>query len=310
MAVSADVVEALRAKFDTLLPHLDERQQRLLLGAEARSLGHGGIAAVASASGASRSRISQGASELEAGPEPLGRARKVGGGRKSLTETDPELVGALLARVEPTRRGDPESPLSWTTLSTRKLAEELTAAGHKVGPDTVARLLREQGFSLQGNSSAALLAGVAADDVCALSEPDFVARFEFLDLPALMAAAGAHTYPELQARFPQLFKLHYADPPVYDPDDPAVLRTYRLRVSTLFFPTLDLVEALRRLTRTRRALDAAEPTRAEYEGGAVLGASAWLAVFPDDAIGAGTPTRAQIEALFGADNVVAAFETV
>jgi hypothetical protein len=152
MAISRDVVEALRAKFEAVLPHLDERQQRLVMAGEARSLGHGGIAAVAGATGASRSRISLGVAELEAGDAPLGRARRAGGGRKSLTETDPELVAALLALVEPTRRGDPESVLCWTTLSTRNLADELTAAGHRVGPDTVARLLRVKGFSLQANS--------------------------------------------------------------------------------------------------------------------------------------------------------------
>jgi transposase len=152
MAIDAEAVEALAAKFAALLPHLDERQQRLMMAAEARSLGHGGIAAVVEATGASRSRVSLGVAELEAGTAPLGRARRSGGGRKSLTENDPGLVEALLALVEPTRRGDPESALCWTTLSTRKLAAELTAAGHKVGSDTVARLLREQGFSLQANS--------------------------------------------------------------------------------------------------------------------------------------------------------------
>ena len=118
---------SLRAKFEAVLPHLDERQQRLVMAGEARSLGHGGIAAVARASGASRSRISQGVAELEAGQAPLGRVRRAGGGRKPVTATDPALVAALLALVEPTRRGDPESPLCWTTLSTRKLAAELTA---------------------------------------------------------------------------------------------------------------------------------------------------------------------------------------
>jgi hypothetical protein len=82
----------------------------------------------------------------------LGLARRTGGGRKSVTDTDPGLLVALLALVEPTRRGDPESSLCWTTLSTRNLADELTAAGHKVGSDTVGRLLHEQGFSLQANS--------------------------------------------------------------------------------------------------------------------------------------------------------------
>ena len=107
---------------------------------------------MAQASGASRSRISAGVAELESGRPPLGRVRRQGGGRKSATETDPGLVAALLALVKPTRRGDPESPLCWTTLSTRKLAGGLAAVGHRVGPDTVARLLREQGFSLQGNA--------------------------------------------------------------------------------------------------------------------------------------------------------------
>jgi hypothetical protein len=152
MAIGAGVMESLRAKFEAVLPHLDERSQRLVLAGEARALGHGGIAAVAKASGASRSRIAQGVAELESGADPLGRVRREGGGRKRLTDTDPGLVDALLGLVEPTRRGDPESALSWTTLSTRKLAEELTAGGHRTGPDTVAKLLREQGFSLQGNA--------------------------------------------------------------------------------------------------------------------------------------------------------------
>jgi hypothetical protein len=150
--VDAGVVAVLRAKFEAVLPHLDERQQRLVMAGEARSLGHGGIAAVADATGASRSRISAGVAELESGQAPLQRVRREGGGRKTLALTDPELTAALLALVEPTRRGDPCSPLCWTTLSTRKLAGELTAAGHRVGPDTVARLLREQGFSLQANA--------------------------------------------------------------------------------------------------------------------------------------------------------------
>jgi len=171
VAISVDVVQALRAKFEAVLPHLDERQQRLVMAGEARSLGHGGIAAVAVATGASRSRISLGVTELEAGEAPLGRARRAGGGRKSLTQTDRGLVDALLALVEPTRRGDPESPLCWTTSSTRKLADELTAAGHKVGPDTVARLLREQGFSLQANSKT--LEGA--------DHPDRDAQFSYLN---------------------------------------------------------------------------------------------------------------------------------
>ncbi len=107
MAIGEDVVVSLRAKFEAVLPHLDERQQRLVMAGEARSLGHGGIAAVASATGASRSRISQGVVELEAGEAPLRWVRRRGGGRKALTATDPTLLAALLALVEPTRHRGP-----------------------------------------------------------------------------------------------------------------------------------------------------------------------------------------------------------
>ncbi|MEU6721008.1 ISAzo13 family transposase, partial [Nonomuraea sp. NPDC046802] len=142
----------LEAKFEAILPHLDERQRRLLLGAEARALGHGGIRAVAQAAGVREATVSLGVSELEAGEEPLGRVRRPGGGRKRLIELDPGLRPALLALVEPDERGDPMSPLRWTTKSTRKLAAELTRQGHKVSADTVAGILRQEGFSLQGNA--------------------------------------------------------------------------------------------------------------------------------------------------------------
>ncbi|WP_370156138.1 ISAzo13 family transposase [Streptacidiphilus sp. EB129] len=142
----------MAAKFGALLPHLDERQRRLLLGAEARTLGHGGIRRVARAAGVREGTVSRGVSELDSGQEPLGRVRREGGGRKRLTDLNPQLRTALLALVEPETRGDPMSPLRWTTKSTRNLARELTAQGHRVSADTVAALLREEGFSLQGNA--------------------------------------------------------------------------------------------------------------------------------------------------------------
>src|SRR5713226_5056451 len=144
--------ELLAAKFQVILPHLDERQRRLLMGAEARALGHGGIRLVAWAAGVRESTVSLGAGELEAGAEPLGRARRPGGGAKRARDKDPGLVPALLALVDPQERGDPQSPLRWTTKSTRNLAGELTRQGHKAGADTVGDLLREEGFSLQGNA--------------------------------------------------------------------------------------------------------------------------------------------------------------
>ena len=142
----------LAAKFEAIFPHLDERQRRLLMGAEARALGHGGIRLVAGAAGVREATVSLGAGELESGAEPLGRARRPGGGRKRAADLDPGLRPALLALVEPDERGDPMSPLRWTAKSTRALADELTAQGHKVSADTVGDLLREEGFSLQGNA--------------------------------------------------------------------------------------------------------------------------------------------------------------
>src|SRR5262245_28119446 len=144
--------EMLAAKFGVIFPHLDERQRRLLMGAEARALGHGGIRLVARAAGVREATVSLGVDELDSGAGPLGRARRAGGGRKRAADADPGLRPALLALVEPEERGDPMSPLRWTTKSTRKLAAELTAQGHKVSADTVGDLLREEGFSLQGNA--------------------------------------------------------------------------------------------------------------------------------------------------------------
>jgi hypothetical protein len=144
--------EMLAAKFEAIFPHLDERQRRLLMGAEARALGHGGIRLVARAAGVREATVSLGVGELDAGAEPLGRVRRPGGGRKRAADVDPGLRPALLALVEPDERGDPMSPLRWTVKSTRKLAAELTSQGHKVSADTVGDLLREEGFSLQGNA--------------------------------------------------------------------------------------------------------------------------------------------------------------
>ena len=142
----------LAAKYAVILPHLDERQRRLALAAEARMLGRGGIRLVARAAGVSEVTVSLGVSELEAGERPLGRVRRPGGGRKRSADTDPGLVPALLALVEPEERGDPCSPLRWTVKSTRTLAGELTRQGHQVSAGTVGHLLRAEGFSLQANA--------------------------------------------------------------------------------------------------------------------------------------------------------------
>ncbi|MGW1808130.1 ISAzo13 family transposase [Streptomyces sp. NPDC002078] len=152
MSVSDEVRGQLAVKFGVLFPHLDERQRRLLLGAEARILGHGGIRAVARAAQVSETTVRKGVDELEAGEEPLGRVRRPGGGRKKVADLDPGLRRGLLALVEPDERGDPMSPLRWTVKSTRTLAAELTRQGHRVSADTVGDLLREEGFSLQAGA--------------------------------------------------------------------------------------------------------------------------------------------------------------
>src|SRR6266480_1617687 len=152
MGGKEEAAQVLAAKFTVIFPHLDERQRRLLMGAEARALGHGGIRLVARAAAVREATVSLGVAELDSGAEPLGQVRRPGGGRKRATEVDPGLRPALLALVEPQERGDPVSPLRWTAKSTHTLAAELTAQGHKVSADTVGDLLREEGFSLQGNA--------------------------------------------------------------------------------------------------------------------------------------------------------------
>src|SRR5208282_4786075 len=139
-------------ELELLLPLLDERARRLVLGAVARAAGEGGMAAVAAATGASWQTVASGAEELGAGDSAPGRVRRPGAGRKKLADQDPGLVPALRALVEESTRGDPCSPLLRTTLPVRDIAAELTARGHRCGKNTVARLLAAEGFSLQGNS--------------------------------------------------------------------------------------------------------------------------------------------------------------
>ena len=152
MASEGQPDESVTRRYAALRPYLDERQRRLLLGAEAAELGRGGIKAVALATGVHPDTVAKGVRELEGGVEPAGRVRAPGGGRKPATENDPGLAPALRTLVDPQTRGDPESPLVWTTKSTRHLADALAGGGHPVSDRTVARMLRAQGFSLQANA--------------------------------------------------------------------------------------------------------------------------------------------------------------
>ena len=151
-------VQSIRTKYAALRPQMTERLRRHWAAAEAMALGRGGITAVSLAIGMSRTTITQGIRELRgpgpAGGEqalPPGRSRRPGGGGKPLTRTDATLLADLDGLVEPSTRGDPQAPLRWTCTSTRKLAEQLRAQGHRIGARTVAALLKGRGYSLQGN---------------------------------------------------------------------------------------------------------------------------------------------------------------
>src|SRR5881275_3218802 len=149
MVVVIDI-EPIRERFLTVAPFLDERGRRLVAAAEAFAAGYGGIAAVAMATGMAPSTIGRGLKEL-AQDEPSERVRRPGAGRKPAIVKDPTLVADLEALVEPTTRGDPESPLRWTCKSVRRLAEELQAMGHATSRRMVAELLHELDYSLQAN---------------------------------------------------------------------------------------------------------------------------------------------------------------
>ena len=170
----AQVIARIETKYRLLEPEMDERWRRQWAATEVRDVGWGGITAVAQATGMSRTTITAGLRELmlpeEERVREASRVRRFGGGRKSVAETDPGLLAALEALIEPTTRGDPESPLRWTCKSTRNLADELTRQNHPVGERTVARLLRAAQYSLQGNRKTRE----------GSSHPDRNAQFEFI----------------------------------------------------------------------------------------------------------------------------------
>ncbi len=144
--------EGLEGFFQSLLPHLDERQRRLAAGLGARLLGRGGIAAVARATSMSRSTVQKATGEVDAGLEVSARIRAPGAGRPKAIDAQPGLLLALDDLVEPESRGDPMCPLRWTTKSTRTLADELRRQGYAVSHVTVGELLHQMGYSLQANA--------------------------------------------------------------------------------------------------------------------------------------------------------------
>jgi Rhodopirellula transposase DDE domain len=173
-------VSAIRQRFEAVSPFLDERGRRLVAAAEAVSVGYGGIAAVATATGVAPSTIGRGLKELSGGEDLLaGRIRRLGGGRKARVATDATLISDLEALVEPTTRGDPESPLRWTCKSLRRLAAALQAQGHAVSHTLVGEILKHRGFSLQGNRKTTEGA----------SHPDRDAQFSYINAEVKRALA-------------------------------------------------------------------------------------------------------------------------
>ena len=155
----AEIIAAVRNKYQALRPVLDEKVRRRWAACEAMAIGWGGITAVAEATGLSRPTIRAGLAEVRGGASDAEedpdaerqRLRQVGGGRRRVTESDPGLLKALQALLEVSTRGDPQSPLLWTSKSTRHLAEALAQQGHQVSHHTVARLLEALHSSLQAN---------------------------------------------------------------------------------------------------------------------------------------------------------------
>lgn len=142
----------VKERFISLGDLLDERSRRLVVAAESKFLGRGGVSVVSRATGVSRQVIRKGVQELETRKAlPPGRVRRAGGGRKRVVERDPALLAELEKLLDPVTRGDPESPLRWTSKSVRKLAAELGRTGHPISYPVVAELLHELGYSLQAN---------------------------------------------------------------------------------------------------------------------------------------------------------------
>jgi Rhodopirellula transposase DDE domain len=176
----AAAVERIRVKYLALSPVMDERVRRHWAATEAMALGWGGISAVAVATGLARNTVAAGVRELTERGEQANLTigvglRRPGGGRKPITAVDPQVLRALEELVNPVTRGHPESPLRWTCKSTAKLAEELTRQNHPVTDRTVARLLKQAGYSLQANRKTRE----------GSSHPDRDAQFEYINKQVL-----------------------------------------------------------------------------------------------------------------------------
>jgi hypothetical protein len=146
-------INKLKLKLSEVLPFLNEKQRRVLAAAEARAIGRGGIQIISQMTGISRPTIYRGLGDLDNDKE-YDRIRDPGGGRKKLVATNPKLIKELEKLIDPVIRGDPESPLRWTCKSVRKLSKELQKAGYRASYKTVANILHELDYRLQGNRKA------------------------------------------------------------------------------------------------------------------------------------------------------------
>jgi transposase len=181
----------IREKYAVLAAHLTERGRRIWAATEARSYGRGGIAAVYRGTGITDKTIRRGVRELQVGRgAEAGRIRQVGGGRKRLTEQDATLVQDLERLVEPVTRGDPESPLLWTSKSTYHLSEALQHQGHPISQRSVYNLLRESGYTLQANRK--------RDE--GASHPDRDAQFEYIYRKVQSFLASTHPVISVDAK--------------------------------------------------------------------------------------------------------------
>ena len=172
--------DAIRYRWDTIGSKLDERGRRLFAAAEVRTAGWGGLAIVSRITGLARSTINRGDDELDAEPLAKGKVRRAGGGRRAVAEVYPGLIPELARLVEPATLGDPMRPLTWVSKSMDKLAETLTAMGHRVSADTVRKELVKLGFSRQFNRKSHE----------GSNHPDRDAQFEHINAKVVAAQAN------------------------------------------------------------------------------------------------------------------------
>jgi hypothetical protein len=172
--------DAIRYRWDMVGSRLDERGRRLFAAAEVRTAGWGGLAIVSRITGLARSTINRGEDDLAAEPLAQGQVRRAGGGRKAVSDSNPELVPELKRLVEPATLGDPMRPLIWVSKSMDKLAATLTAMGYPISADTVRKELVKLGFSRQHNRK--------ADE--GARHPDRNAQFEHINTKVVAAQAA------------------------------------------------------------------------------------------------------------------------